>query len=266
MNDDTNTTGFQRLRATVRYDGTDFAGWQIQPNAWTVQAALEEALAAIAQAPVRVHAAGRTDAGVHALGQVVHLDWPEDKPFDRLPVALSRMLGPAVRVTALSPAPPGFHAQYDAVGKHYAYTIHLGSSPDPFTARYAWTVRAKLDMERLAALAQGVIGSHDFAGYQCAGTEIADTRRTVHTIALKPGCVVGPVDAADHWTLHFHGDGFLYKMVRNIVGTLVDAARGKLPASIIEERLASPGPYGGYTAPAHGLALVSVAYAEEKPA
>ena len=249
-----------RLRAVVRYDGTAFAGWQIQPNGWTVQAALEEALASIAQRPIRVHAAGRTDAGVHALAQVVHFDWPSDKPHERLALALSRMLAPSIRVSGLSAVAADFHARFDATGKHYAYSLHLSPTPDPFTARYAWQVRAKLDMDHLSALAQGVVGTHDFAGYQCVGTAIADTTRTIHSIAVAPGCVIGPSDAADHWTIHFRGNGFLYKMVRNLVGTLVDAARGKLPESIIEERLISPGPYGGYTAPAHGLALVSVAY------
>lgn len=260
MTAEDSSTPTVRLRAVVRYDGTDFAGWQIQPNAWTVQAALEEALALIAGQPVRVHAAGRTDAGVHALGQVVHFDWPASKPHGRLPVALSRMLAPSVQVTHLAVAHAAFHARFDASSKRYAYTVHLGTSRDPFTARYAWQVRAPVDAARLHELAQALVGTHDFAGFQCAGTEIADTRRTIYEITLTPGCLIGPADAAQHWTLTFHGNGFLYKMVRNLTGTLVDVARGKLPEAILHTRLSSPGPYDGFTAPAHGLALLAVEY------
>jgi tRNA pseudouridine38-40 synthase len=265
MHEADRTAQGQRFRASVRYDGTDFAGWQVQPNARTVQAAVEEALASIAQEPVRVHAAGRTDAGVHALGQVMHFDWPVGRPHDRLALALSRMLAPSVQVSNLLAVPPSFHARYSATGKHYAYTLHLAPAPDPFTARHAWQVRAAVDMERLAEWAQAVAGTHDFAGYQCAGTDIEDTRRTIHSVRVEPGPLIGPADATNHWRIHFQGNGFLYKMVRNLVGTLVDAARGKLPPTILTDRLASPGPYDGYTAPAHGLALVSVAYADAAP-
>lgn len=250
----------RRLRMCVQYDGTDFAGWQVQPNAHTVQAAVEAALSTIAQRPIRVHAAGRTDAGVHALGQVAHLDWPAGLPHARLETALCRMLGSAVAVRGLTPVAPGFHARYDATGKVYAYTLNLSGRPHPLTARYAWTVRSALDPAQLEAVLPAFKGTHNFAGFQCAGTSVADTVRTITEVTLRPGALIGPPEPADHCVLTVAGSGFLYKMVRNIVGTVVDVARGALPPGAIDERLASAGPYPGYTAPAQGLALVSVQY------
>ena len=249
-----------RLKAVVRYDGTDFSGWQIQPNGRTVQGELERALAQIAGEPVRVHGAGRTDAGVHALAQVCHFEWRAAASPDRLRRALSRMLAPEIRVDAVEEAPPDFHARYSAVGKRYAYCLSCEREPDPFTARYVWHMPWTVDPARMAELAQRLVGEHDFAGFQGGNASVATTVRTIHGIALRPGAVVGPCDAPDVFRLEFHGNGFLYKMIRNITGALVDVARGALPPSRIDDLLASPGPYHGHTAPAHGLILRAVEY------
>jgi tRNA pseudouridine38-40 synthase len=248
------------LKAVVRYDGTDFAGWQVQPGLRTVQGDLEEALSRIAGRPIRIAGAGRTDAGVHALGQV--FSWRMPCPVDcpRLRRSLSRMTGPDIRVEEVEEVAPEFHARKSARGKLYAYTLALAREPDPLSARYAWTVPSDLDLEALARLARGVVGEHDFAGFQGGGASVKTTVRTIHSLELKRGGVIGPVDGDALWRLEFEGSGFLYKMVRNITGTLVDVARGTLPESVLEERLHAPGPFHGHTAPACGLAMVRVEY------
>jgi tRNA pseudouridine38-40 synthase len=170
------------------------------------------------------------------------------------------MLGPEIRVASMQQAAPDFHARFSAVSKRYAYTLSLCREPDPFSARYAWRIPWKIDVRRLADLARRLVGTRDFAGFQCAGASVETTLRTLHSVELFNGGVVDPCDARDLWQLEFCGDGFLYKMVRNIVGTTVDIARGVLPEGRLAERLASKGPFRGHTAPAHGLTLIEVGY------
>ncbi len=248
------------LKAVVRYDGTGFAGWQVQPGERTVQGAIEEALSRIASRPVRIHGAGRTDAGVHALAQVFSCRWPGTPDPQRLRRSLSSMLSPEIRVEALEAVSPEFHARKSAVGKRYAYTLSLSREPDPFSARYAWCLRREIDLDRVQELVRRLEGEHDFAGFRSSRASTKTTVRTIHRIELRPGGVVAPFDAQHLWTLHFHGNGFLYKMVRNITHTVVDIARGRIPESRLDELLRSPGPFQGHTAPAHGLALVAVEY------
>ncbi len=245
----------------MRYDGTDFAGWQVQPGLRTVQGALEEKLTLIAGgAPIRVIGAGRTDSGVHALGQVFCCDWPSEVPLDELRRRLSQMLVPEIRIESIEPAADDFHATWHAKSKRYAYSICHGREPDPFTERYSWRVMPDVDRARVRELAQRVVGTHDFGGFCSKGVQIDDTERTIHTAEVFDGPVVGPIDSRDHWRIEFEGDGFLYKMVRNMVGTFVDIARGRIPESVIEEILQMPTPYLGFTAPAKGLFLVEVKY------
>ena len=251
----------QKFKAVVRYDGTDFVGWQVQPEKRTVQGCIEQALGKIAQATVKVDGAGRTDSGVHALGQVCSFSMPDNVTPDRLRRSLSQMLSPSVRVLTIEPVAPDFHARYSATGKRYAYAFSMLSEPDPFSARYAWRLPSVVDTDRLQTLSQRLVGEHDFAGFRCSSaTETQSTVRTIHSITLRKGGVVAPVDAEGLWCLEFDGTGFLYKMIRNTVGTLVDIARGAIPPERLDELLVSPGPYRGFTAPAHGLALVEVRY------
>lgn len=250
----------QTLKAVLRYDGAGFAGWQVQPGQRTIQGELEFALTQIAGSPVRVHGAGRTDAGVHALAQVASFTWARDMPLERLRRSLSRMLAPEIRVERLEFAPPGFHARKSAVGKRYAYTLSLAREADPFSARYAWCVPPDVNVAELERLAEPLVGRHDFAGFQAGGSDAHTTERVIHSITLCPGGVMGPCDAQALWRLEFHGNGFLYKMVRNITGALVSVARGAVSEAFLHDCLASPGPYRGYTAPAHGLTLVEALY------
>ena len=249
------------LKATVRYDGTDFAGWQVQPGLRTVQGELERVLSTIAQRPIRVRGASRTDAGVHALGQVFSFDWSGGKAPGDLRRSVSKMLAPEVRIEHIEEAASGYDVRR-ASSKRYAYAIALAQTPDPFLSRYAWTIPWDVAPGRLAELAARLQGEHDFAGFRCSGGDGRKTSvRTLYSADVRAGGVMGPCDAKGVWRIEFRGNGFLYKMVRNITGTLVDIARGRLPESRIEELLSAPGPYDGYTAPARGLFLMEVCHA-----
>ncbi len=250
----------RHLKAVVRYDGTSFTGWQTQPDQRTVQGEIEAALSRIASTPIRIHGAGRTDAGVHALGQVCSFRWPSDKPHTALRRSLSKMLGPEIRVVDVEEVAADFEVRKGAKSKRYAYALSFTREPDPLSARYAWSVPWEIDMDRLGELASRLVGEHDFAGFQASGASVKTTVRTIYSIDVERGGIVAPCDASDLWRLVFRGNGFLYKMVRNVTGTLIDVARGSLPESRIDELLASPGPFHGYTAPARGLALIEVLY------
>lgn len=225
-----------------------------------MQGTIEEALAQILGLPTRVTGAGRTDSGVHALGQVCSFDMDSDRDPESVQRSLSKMLSPGIRIESIETVHDDFHPIRDTVRKHYAYCIDLGAQPDPFTERYAWHVPWPIDEETVRSLAQQLRGTHDFAGFCAAGSSVTTTERTIESIAVARGCVVGPPDSQAHLRIDFTGDGFLYKMIRNLVGTMVDVARGHLPESTIAERLAAPMPYRGFTAPAKGLFLVDVEY------
>lgn len=247
-------------KATVRYDGTNFCGWQVQPKGPTVQGALEEALGKIAGEAVSIIGAGRTDAGAHALGQVFSFRWKEGADAERLRRSVSQMVGPDIRVVDMVEAGEDFHARYSAVSKRYAYSFSQTREPDPFSSRYAWSIPMDVGKDRVFELAQGLVGEHDFAGFQASRSSVQDTVRTIYSVEEKAGGVVDVADDSALWRLEFHGTGFLYKMVRNIVGTIIDIARRATPESRIKELLESPGPFRGYTAPSHGLALLEVFY------
>jgi tRNA pseudouridine38-40 synthase len=249
------------LKGIVRYDGAPFAGWQVQPGRQTVQGELEGALSRIASEPVGVQGASRTDAGVHAFGQVFSCRWPKALP-PRLRHAVSKMLSPEIRVVELDVAPDDFHARFSAHGKRYAYAFDLSREPDPFSARYAWHVPYRVDLELLASLLPALEGEHDFAGFQSTGTQMDSTVRRLRSVKLLPGGVIGPCDAPNLWRIEFQGDGFLYKMVRNLTGTLLEIARGRFPATFIKTALDSGGPFLGHCAPPHGLTLLEVFYGE----
>jgi tRNA pseudouridine38-40 synthase len=262
------------LKLTVAYDGTDYAGWQIQPDKPTVQAAIETAWHEITRETVRVTAAGRTDAGVHALGQVVAIATENQLPVGDLQRGLNAMLPPDVAVVTLEEAAAGFHATYDALGKTYRYQIHSGRVPPIFDRRYVWHYPHALDAEAMHAAAQALVGKHDFSSFESAGSERPDSVRTISKISVRRGWLGSsdsepPVSAAernsiapsDRVTIEVSGDGFLYNMVRAIVGTLVEAGRGTRdvawPAEVLAARDRTR---AGQTAPPQGLFLVRVIY------
>lgn len=254
-----------RLKLTVAYTGSAYAGWQIQAREAgedTIQGQLERALERVAGCPARVHGAGRTDAGVHAEGQVAHVDVPDSRVDWRR--ALNAHLPRDIRVLAAEAAPSGFHARYSAVGKWYAYGLYCGHEPvPPRLEPFVWAV-PRLDTCAMESVAALLTGRHDFASFQNAGTPVANTVRTITAIRREAGSAA-PFSCPPAWpveTWFFHGDGFLKQMVRNLVGLLVWAGRGKVDAQraavwlAAGDRRAVTSP----TAPAKGLTLMRVEY------
>jgi len=245
------------LKGVVRYDGTDFSGWQRQPGRRTVQGELETVFSKLANTSVVIQGAGRTDAGVHALGQVFSCRWPGAVP-ERLAHATSRMLAPEIRVESIDTAGDDFNARFGAKWKKYVYAFDFSRSPDPMSARYAWHVPYKVDLAVLGSALQKFTGTHDFSGFQSTGSQIKDTVRTIYAAALLPGGFCCLSDTL--YRIELTGNGFLYKMVRNICGTLIEIARGRFSPDFIDDSLASGGPFLGHCAPPHGLALAEVHY------
>jgi tRNA pseudouridine38-40 synthase len=247
------------LKGTVRYLGTHFAGWQAQSDQRTVQGEIEAAMARIAGQPIRIQGAGRTDAGVHALGQVFSCVWPRPLP-STLAHALSRMLEPEIQITSLEAVAPDFNARFSARSKRYCYTFHFSREMDPFCAPYSWQVPYRVDLDLIASLLPQLEGTHDFAGFQSTGCQMKTTERTLYQVALKRGAVVGPYDNDRLWHIEYYGDGFLYKMVRNLSGTLIEIGRGRFGPEFLQESLASGGPFLGHCAPPQGLVMKEVLY------
>jgi tRNA pseudouridine38-40 synthase len=245
------------LKLTLAYDGGAYSGWQVQPDKPTVQGALEAALRQITQETIRVTAAGRTDAGVHALGQVVGFETSTRLSNTDLQRALNAVLPEDVAVLSLEDAPSGFHATRDAVAKRYQYQIHNGRTPSVFDRHYAWHYPQPLDAAAMHAAGQALVGRHDFSSFETAGSERPDSIRTIHE--LKVGR--GSEGLCDRVSFEVAGDGFLYNMVRTIVGTLVEVGVGARNVNWAAAVLAAcDRRQAGQTAPPHGLFLVSVAY------
>lgn len=244
-----------RIKLTVAYVGTAYHGWQIQKNGLTIQEVLEARLSRICAQPVRIHGSGRTDAGVHARGQVAHFDAPEssrDIPWQK---ALNAMLPEDIAILDAQPAGADFHARFSVRSKRYAYT--LWTEPRyvlPQRAPFVWPVR-DLDAGAMDQAAGLLTGTHDFTAFQNAGTEIKGTVRTLAPIVRTPG--THPAE----WIFHFQADGFLKQMVRNLMGLLVEVGRGRLKPEdagrILQTRDRTQAPS---TAPPQGLCLEEVLY------
>ena len=246
-----------RLKLVVAYDGAPFAGWQSQKNGEAVQDHLERAFAAVTGTAVRVHGAGRTDAGVHALAQTAHVDLSANSlAVAQWPAALNASLVPAIRVLRCTYVPSTFHARFSAKGKLYRYRIWNDRVLPPFEVGRAWHVPAPLDFEGMVAEARAFVGGHDFASFAAnRGTPNEDTFRTMEAVRIRQSgrCL----------TIEVEGDGFLYRMVRLMVGALV--RRGREPGRTGEIRARLEQPAGAwaaarFAAPAAGLILVRVRY------
>jgi len=249
-------TAARVIKLTLAYEGTGFAGWQRQVGARTVQETLEQSLAVVEERPVTVVAAGRTDAGVHARGQVVSAEVMNRLPPRVLMRALNVRLPEDVRVIAVEDAPPGFNARRHARAKLYHYTIALGDEPGPFVRRLVWHVPQKLDLTAMGEAARLLVGEHDFAAFQASGGDVKTSVRRLLRSALVH-------DAGPRPYLHYQvmGTGFLRHMVRNIVGTLVDIGKRRWPPEAMAEILQSRSRHrAGATAPPQGLVLVRVLY------
>ena len=281
----------QTVRLTLAYDGTDYHGWQVQPALPSIQGELARALQSITGEEILPQASGRTDAGVHALGQVVSFAMQTPIPIENLHRALNRALPPAIRVLSADIAAPQFHARYDAAGKTYEYRIFTGAICPPTLARYVWNCPWKLDPAALQQAAAHILGEHDFTSFTAVDPEnhslmeaslaeelresggpsfAAPSQRVGYSSEARTSAPRGNIRHIfeSAWTTQpdmllyrIRGNGFLHHMVRNLVGSFVDAACGRITPDDIPRILAAKSrASAGATAPASGLFLISVEY------
>ena len=250
-----------KFKLVIAYDGTAYQGWQVQKIGTGVQEKIEAAFGRIFPGVKRIHSSSRTDTGVHALGMVAHVEIPcaeFEMPAARLALALNAFLPDDIRVLSAVRAPEKFHARFNATGKQYRYFVWNHPAMNPLLQNRAWHFPIKLDLAKMRAAAKLFIGKKDFRCF--AGTrsyEMASNVRTLTRCDIKK--------SGAHYTFIIEGDGFLYKMCRGIVGTLVQVGQGKIPLAKVEEILSSRDRrVAGMTAPAHGLVLWKVFY--KKPA
>ncbi len=239
----------------ISYDGTNYSGFQIQAgNITTVQGVLETALGRIYKRPIRVAGAGRTDAGVHALGQVVSYEAPFVIPAKRLPEAVNSILPPQVVVWKAEEKPPGFHARFSARKKTYSYTLDRARYPQIMRRRFSWHYPCELDMELISKGGSLFTGCHDFSAFR-SGKSSGSAVRTLYLVSVEN--LVGK--QLLRFTLE--GDGFLYKMARLVVGSLIRLGRGQLRMEDLEKSLdGGAGRAAGPAAPPQGLCLEKVEY------
>ncbi len=240
-------------KLTLSYDGTDYCGFQLQPNGATIQGWLEDALTRVYKTNIKVKGCSRTDAGVHARMYVCSYTAPDCVPPDKLPLAVRAYLPEDICVYACEPAENDFHARYDNSGKTYCYTVNTSKFQDVFTRRFEWHYPKQLDVAKMQKAADCFLGSHDFSGFMSAGSNVCGTVRTVSRLDVTA--------EGERIRIFIRADGYLYNMVRIIVGTLVMVGDGKIDHTDMPDIIAScDRTRAGITAPPEGLTLYEVHY------
>ncbi|MDD2762403.1 MAG: tRNA pseudouridine(38-40) synthase TruA [Opitutaceae bacterium] len=249
-----NVLPLQRWKCVCAYDGRNFSGWQSQPDGNAVQDVIERRLAWMLGREVRIHGSGRTDAGVHALGQVFHFDAAWKHGAAKLLAAFRAGLPATIQVRSARLVAPDFHARFSATGKIYFYQLHLGGPADPFLHPFCWSILQPLDIDAMRSAARRLIGRHDFRAFSAFnGVEKTDTVRQLRRLDVT--------GRGARLRLTAEADGFLYKMVRSLVGALVAVGQGKLTPARVEAVLHSARRTPAVqTAPAQGLFLARVLY------
>ncbi|MFZ3171857.1 MAG: tRNA pseudouridine(38-40) synthase TruA [Carboxydocellales bacterium] len=249
----------RNLKLTIEYDGTAYHGFQNQntPELPTIQGVMEQLLTELSGAPVNINGASRTDAGVHARGQVFNFKTNWSIPVERVPLAVnSAGLPPDIVVREAAQVPMNFHAQFDALAKTYTYTLYNSRIPAAFQHRYTYYVPQRLRVEAMAEALQGLVGTQDFAAFKAVGSTVKSSTRTIFATELEQN---GPLIM-----LRLTGNGFLYNMIRIIVGTILKVGKGKLLPEDIPKIIASKDrTKAGPTAPPQGLCLDSITYPEQ---
>ncbi len=243
----------RKICLVIAYEGTDYVGWQYQPNGLSVQQCVEEALQKLTGHNCTVYSAGRTDAGVHALGMVCHFSTARDLPLSAWREGMNSFLPAAIAVRSAREVDESFHARFSATGKHYRYTLLCDPVRSPLERRTSWQLKSDIDLIRMRVAAAAFIGCHDFRAFRTTGCSAETTVREIFSVTLTQQGALVYID--------IEGSGFLKNMIRMMVGTLVDIGRGKRPVDDIVKMLHSPGSVGpALTAPAHGLCLMQVYY------
>lgn len=257
----------RRVRAVVAYDGTDYSGFQRQANAPSVQEAIEDTLAQVTQQPVTIWMAGRTDAGTHAVGQVIAFDTAWGHAISELHRAMNAVLPDDIVVRDLEETDAGFHPRYDACSRRYQYVIYNASVPCPLTRRYSLHVNKPLDIAAMESASRSLIGEHDFATFGQPPQGNVTVRRVTKAAWREEPAGAGPFAGlkGEHdarWLFFdIEANAFLYRMVRSIVGTLLAVGRGWISEEAFSEAMAAcDRGQAGTTAPAHGLCLMEVTY------
>jgi tRNA pseudouridine38-40 synthase len=240
----------------IAYDGTAYCGWQIQPNGISIQELIQEKLSIISRIKISLIGSGRTDSGVHALGQTAHFYSPYINDCHRFLKSLNALLPNDIRLLQMEEVAKDFHAQYSTIGKIYHYHLHLDDVLDPFTRFYRLHVREKIDLNILKKAALQLIGKHDFTSFANEAHLGCASRNPIRILKR-----LDIIEQSGGIRIEFEGDGFLYKMVRNIVGTLLEIAAGKYSVEELQEILAAKDrKKAGQSAAPHGLFLVKVLY------
>ncbi len=245
------------IKLTIEYDGTNYCGWQIQPAGISIQGEISKAVRKMTSEENHVIGASRTDAGVHAMGQVAHFRTRTMIPPVGFMRGINSVLNADIAVVAAEGATAGFNAQKDAVSKLYRYLVLNSDAPSALLSNRCWHIREKLNLNAMKKASKYLIGKHDFKSFQAAGSSAKDAVRRIERIELSSATLDGrPV-----FSIEITGNGFVYHMVRNIVGTLVSIGRGRLdPSDMLKILKARERKRAGVTAPAHGLYLVCVSY------
>ena len=245
-----------KYKISLAYDGTNYSGWQVQPNGITIQQVLQEKLSIILRTKIDITGASRTDSGVHALAQIAHFVCNHEIDSYRFLASINGVLPRDIRVIAIEKVPQDFHARYSAVNKVYHYHINLGPIQDPFKRLYSWYFSEKINLEILAGCANEFIGTHDFTSFANEPRIVATARNPIRTLRK-----VDVIPENEGVRLEFEGDSFLYKMVRNITGTMIEVGEGKRSIEEIRSIFAAKDRRkAGRAAPPHGLFLVRVDY------
>ena len=243
----------RRIRTIISYDGTDYVGWQVQPNGVSVQELLEKALFELTGEQIRIEGSGRTDSGVHARAQVAHFDTNARMSADKFAIAMNTHLPADIRVLYSEECDPTFHARFSAKRKQYAYTVQLGTHADVFTRTTSLHLHYMPDIAAMQIAAEAVLGTHDFHAFMCSGRQMENTVRTITRSEW--------IQNGKYLTYYVEGNGFLYNMVRILVGTMLEIGSGKRPAIDMQHAIESGRrSSAGATAPAHVLCLMRVTY------
>ncbi|MGC6768718.1 tRNA pseudouridine(38-40) synthase TruA [Enterococcus sp. LJL128] len=245
-----------RYKAVIAYDGTNYNGFQNQPNGRTVQAELEKTLKKMNNGKsITIFGSGRTDAGVHAKGQVIHFDYPEDRPLERMRYGLDTQTPEDISVRSVEKVADDFHARYHVIEKTYEFRVDIGKPRSPFRRFYASYYPYPLNLEKIQQALPELIGTHDFTSFCASGSSVDDKVRTIYEAKMTTN------PAGDELLFTFRGDGFLYKMIRILVGTLLKIGNGRMAETSIAEILAAKDRNAaGPTAHPEGLYLVEVKY------